>query len=311
MVQHTPGPWKAADTGMDWRIEITAEGKSIAAAFKAPFLPEGQALENAKLLAAAPEIADERDRLKSVNANLRETLRGLTSLCLEMGHTIRSLDESGDHHEEWTNDGEYIPDDRFSAASAALSNTLDYTNSLTLLNALRSVIEWTDNENNTPPDLEVSLIRNCARAAIQGQSTQDSMALRKGMIAEAASLCEEDILSENPEYLRGMVELIAYSTPAGIEDELPSDRVADIESQILSLVKTAEPVEKLKGYRVTLHEDPGDQFKVHFDCLAEDDDHAAEQAENAYPGCEVIHTCRFNEEHQEKEAAASFPAPGC
>lgn len=42
-------------------------------------------------------------------------------------------------------------------------------------------------------------------------------------------------------------------------------------------------------FRVSLHESPGDKFILHFDCMAEDADHAAEQAENAYPGCEVIH----------------------
>lgn len=46
----------------------------------------------------------------------------------------------------------------------------------------------------------------------------------------------------------------------------------------------------LKSYRVTLHEEPGDRFTIVFDCYAEDPDHAAEQAENAYPGC-VVQNC--------------------
>lgn len=41
-------------------------------------------------------------------------------------------------------------------------------------------------------------------------------------------------------------------------------------------------------YRVTLREENGDKFQLVFDCMAEDSDHAAEQAENAYPGCEVL-----------------------
>lgn len=45
-------------------------------------------------------------------------------------------------------------------------------------------------------------------------------------------------------------------------------------------------------YRVTLAEEPGDKFTIVFDCYAEDDDHAAEQAENAYPGC-LIHNMTF------------------
>jgi len=60
---------------------------------------------------------------------------------------------------------------------------------------------------------------------------------REMMVASAASLCEEDTLSETPEYLRGMAELIAYSTPPGIEGELPADQVDGIQSQILCLVR--------------------------------------------------------------------------
>ena len=44
---------------------------------------------------------------------------------------------------------------------------------------------------------------------------------------------------------------------------------------------------KLLAYRVLLREEPGNTFQIYFDCMAEDDDHAREQAENAYPGCEV------------------------
>lgn len=52
----------------------------------------------------------------------------------------------------------------------------------------------------------------------------------------------------------------------------------------------------LKPYRVMLHEDKGDrEFQIAFDCYAEDADHAAEQAENAYPNCEVISTTVFEE----------------
>lgn len=44
----------------------------------------------------------------------------------------------------------------------------------------------------------------------------------------------------------------------------------------------------LREYRVTLHEEKGDAFTIVFDCWAEDADHAVEQTENAYPGCEVV-----------------------
>jgi hypothetical protein len=45
-------------------------------------------------------------------------------------------------------------------------------------------------------------------------------------------------------------------------------------------------------YRVTLAEDVGDKFTIVFDCFAEDDDHAIEQAENAYSGA-IIHNITF------------------
>lgn len=46
----------------------------------------------------------------------------------------------------------------------------------------------------------------------------------------------------------------------------------------------------LKGYRVCLREDPSAEvkFTLHFDCLADDKNHAIEQAQNAYPGCAVL-----------------------
>ena len=47
----------------------------------------------------------------------------------------------------------------------------------------------------------------------------------------------------------------------------------------------------LKPYRMSLYEDKGDlDFQIIFNCYAEDDDHAAEQALDAYPNGEIIHT---------------------
>jgi hypothetical protein len=37
----------------------------------------------------------------------------LRTLVLDMGRLIRSLDESGEHSEFWTQDGDYIIDGRF------------------------------------------------------------------------------------------------------------------------------------------------------------------------------------------------------
>lgn len=52
----------------------------------------------------------------------------------------------------------------------------------------------------------------------------------------------------------------------------------------------------MKGYRVTLHEEPGDKLTLVFDCRADDADHAAEQAGDAYPGCEIINVTEFEED---------------
>ncbi len=46
-------------------------------------------------------------------------------------------------------------------------------------------------------------------------------------------------------------------------------------------------------FRVTLNEAPGGKFTLVFDCMAEDAGHAAEQAENAYPGCNVLNCTEF------------------
>jgi hypothetical protein len=44
----------------------------------------------------------------------------------------------------------------------------------------------------------------------------------------------------------------------------------------------------LEPFLVTLHEDKGDKFTLFFECWAEDEDHAEEQALNAYPNGEII-----------------------
>lgn len=51
--------------------------------------------------------------------------------------------------------------------------------------------------------------------------------------------------------------------------------------------------EGLLPFRVMVHEEKGDKHQLVFDCYAEDADHAAEQAENAYPDGEVVSTTEF------------------
>jgi len=44
----------------------------------------------------------------------------------------------------------------------------------------------------------------------------------------------------------------------------------------------------MKEYMVSLNEDKGDKFILYFECWAEDEEHAEEQALNAYPNGEII-----------------------
>lgn len=44
----------------------------------------------------------------------------------------------------------------------------------------------------------------------------------------------------------------------------------------------------MNHYTVTLKEEPGDKLTIIFNCEADDDDHAEEQAVDAYPGCEIV-----------------------
>ena len=46
-------------------------------------------------------------------------------------------------------------------------------------------------------------------------------------------------------------------------------------------------------YRVTLFEETGDKLLIVFDCMAEDDNHAEEQAINAYPTGDIFGICFF------------------
>lgn len=54
----------------------------------------------------------------------------------------------------------------------------------------------------------------------------------------------------------------------------------------------------LSPYVVTLHEEPGDKFTLMFECWAENAEHACEQAEDAYPGCELICATLQENDHE-------------
>lgn len=55
----------------------------------------------------------------------------------------------------------------------------------------------------------------------------------------------------------------------------------------MSEIQSSEMASSLKPYRLTLYEEKGDQHQIVFECDAEDAAHASEQAESAYPNCEV------------------------
>lgn len=88
-VKHTPAPWFADDNGMIWRRHpselyqnggITAGDRPIATAhigWVGEDLTGYPVNANARLIAAAPETAAERDKLKSINAELLEALQNI------------------------------------------------------------------------------------------------------------------------------------------------------------------------------------------------------------------------------------------
>lgn len=51
----------------------------------------------------------------------------------------------------------------------------------------------------------------------------------------------------------------------------------------------------LSAYQVTLNEDAEPLEQTIFECMAEDADHTMEQAENAYPDCEVVRIMPMSE----------------
>ena len=68
---HTPGPWTYTRNPENTRFVIDSEpGRALAVT--AGFECDNEA--NARLIAAAPETAAERDRLKEINAELLEAL---------------------------------------------------------------------------------------------------------------------------------------------------------------------------------------------------------------------------------------------
>jgi hypothetical protein len=77
--KHTPGPWKRIELMLvDGRFyeQIVADGRGVVCLdYHAKHKTEGKA--NARLIAAAPTMAEEIERLKAINAELLAALRGM------------------------------------------------------------------------------------------------------------------------------------------------------------------------------------------------------------------------------------------
>jgi len=82
-MEHTPAPWNINLSRIEnkpHKIIIYGQTKRIALCFKednSVYVNETEALANAQLIAAAPQTAAERDKLKEINAELLEALEML------------------------------------------------------------------------------------------------------------------------------------------------------------------------------------------------------------------------------------------
>ena len=72
MSKHTPGPWKARDLDSDRETPTIWEGGNQIAEVECGIHKEN--LANARLIAAAPETAAERDSLREINKELVKML---------------------------------------------------------------------------------------------------------------------------------------------------------------------------------------------------------------------------------------------
>lgn len=82
---HMPGPWEASEQdviclGGFFHCPVVS-GNAVVAHGRGPTMQI--AIENARLIAAAPETAAERDRLKEINAELLAELRASAELLEE------------------------------------------------------------------------------------------------------------------------------------------------------------------------------------------------------------------------------------
>ncbi len=79
MTEHTPGPWEKKYDPSTHRIEVNApdDGRCVCFIHVPPATGFDVCEANARLIAAAPETAAERDRLREINAELLAALSPL------------------------------------------------------------------------------------------------------------------------------------------------------------------------------------------------------------------------------------------
>lgn len=97
------------------------------------------------------------------------------------------------------------------------------------------------------------------------------------------------------------VTLGGYGTEMTLRLPLYAHEAQDIIDVLTPIAKAGQDrTHLLRQYRVSLKEDKGDKFTIMFDCQAEDDDHAEEQAMNAYPDGAVVNITRLCEEKNDE-----------
>jgi hypothetical protein len=87
----------------------------------------------------------------------------------------------------------------------------------------------------------------------------------------------------------------------GDDAELAGFQVGDLidDEMIVTSIDKQDPCHvwtlPLAHFIVSLKEEAGDEFTVHYKCLAVDDSQAETMAEQAYPDCEILHTTLIEE----------------
>ncbi len=93
---HSPAPWRTHPT--DDTVILAADGSSVAGVDgDYDYLGQAEVMEaNARLIAAAPETAAERDRLREVNAALLEALKKALNFIKNTEQELGITLDSGD-----------------------------------------------------------------------------------------------------------------------------------------------------------------------------------------------------------------------